>query len=78
MRIFGSVELQSEHTFLFHYVIVFKIQTFYQSSDVTTKIHVDEQLYTVIPGLDLYCRRSIPSYLFGSDHYFHTVVIDSL
>ncbi len=42
MRIFGSVEPQTEHTFPFQYIITFKIRTFYQPCDVTIRIHVGE------------------------------------
>ncbi len=44
MRIFGSVKLQS--TFPLQYIVIFKIWTLYQPSDVTTRIHVGEQRHT--------------------------------
>ncbi len=45
MRIFGSIDPQNEHIFSFHYIIILKTWTFYQPSDVATKIHVGEQRY---------------------------------
>ncbi len=47
MRIFGNIKSQSELTFPFHYIITFKIWTFYQPGDITTRVYIGEHcVYT--------------------------------